>query len=197
MQRYLCWTHKSTWHYRETNYTLRDVCFWSLTSWNYPLHSAHACHLQESSVTLPAWSLHPCILVEQRGRSSKQRCPSLAGECLSCRLWKMGEIMKGEAALTSAPLLCSYQALLAVRDEVLTREICFWLQSPFPPQPQGQTGNLHYRSVFASASRMAATSTFCQCARQVFLSLPTPTLQASNDCIKFQGRHTLKHLQIV
>lgn len=81
MQRYLCWTHKSTWHYRETNYTLRDVCFWSLTSWNYPLHFAHACHLQESSVTLPACSLHPWILVD----GSRAAHPWLG--CPSCESW--------------------------------------------------------------------------------------------------------------
>lgn len=133
MQRYLCWTHKSTWHYRETNYTLRDVCFWSLTSWNYPLHFAHACHLQESSVTLPACSLHPWILVD----GSRAAHPWLGGaSCESwVELWKLSGIVKAEVDLLSALLLFSYQALLAVRDEVLTRQIYFWLQPPFPPQP--------------------------------------------------------------
>lgn len=87
----------------------------------------------------------------------------------------------------SALLLCSYQALLADRDEVLTRQIHFWLQPPSPPQPQGVTGKLHYPSVFASASRMVPTSTFCQMVtglRSSFclfpLPHPGPAMTASN-----------------
>lgn len=117
-----------------------------------------------------------------------------------CKLCKLGEILKGEAVLMSALLLgsCPARSISArCPHEVLTTQIYFWLQPPFPPQPQGQTGKLHYPSVLASASRMAPPSPFWQSAGQVLLSLPTPAHQAGSDCIQLQGRHRLKHLQIV
>lgn len=56
------------------------------------------------------------------GAWSRENRPSL-GEHLTCKPWKLREIMKAEAALMSVPLLCFYQTLLAVRHKMLARWI--------------------------------------------------------------------------
>lgn len=94
------------WHHGIIHYTLHMPAIYRKAVW--------PC-LPEVRISATSWS-------NAEGACSRDSHPWLR-EYLNCKFWKLGEIMKVKAVLMSVLLLCSYQTLPAVRDNMLARQI--------------------------------------------------------------------------
>lgn len=87
------------------------------------------------------------------------------------------------------------QRLLSETRRWLGRSFFSPLQSCFPPQPQGQTGNLHSLSCLPVLQGWAQHPSSDSVPGWSFCLFPLPHSGLATTTFKLQGRHTLKHLQ--